>query len=83
MVLVVVVVVVLVAVVAQVLVEVVYAEVCVVVVAVLVVAQVLVEVVYEVFDVRCPVWCAKGGKVKVVGGEVVGKTDYPVSRYQR
>ena len=40
-------------------------------VAVLVVAQVLVEVVYEVFDVRCPVWCAKGGKVNQVPHELL------------
>ena len=57
-------------VVAQVLVEVVYAEVFVVVVAVLVVAQVLVEVVYAevlvvVLDIGadCSVWCAKGCKM--------------------
>ena len=64
----VVVVVVAVLVVAQVLVEVVYAEVLVVVAVVgvaLVVAQVLDGVLDGVFDVgaRCPVWCAKGGKM--------------------
>ena len=68
---------------AQVLVEVVYAEVFVVVVAVLVVAQVLVEVVYAevlvvVLDIGadCSVRCAKGGKVNQVPHKLLSRCQF-------